>query len=415
MSNMSKVAIVSIARTPIGNFGGCLKQQSAVELGAIVLKAVLKKANLQPKFSNMIELEKKYALWDENSLKIDIDEIIMGNVLQSGLGQNPARQAAIYAGLPKEIPAYTVNKVCGSGMKAIALAKNAISSGNAEIVLAGGMESMSNAPYALSDARWGYKVSINPYNKLVDLLVLDGIYEIFYNYHMGITAENIASMYKFTRTELDEYAVMSNERALNAIQSGKLRNEITVVKIKDKVIEHDERPKKITLDALSKLLPVFKKDGLVTAGNSCGINDGSACTLLMSEKKVEEYGIEVKAYIRDCVSVGLDPAYMGLGPISAVKKLLIKSNLKLADIDIIEVNEAFAAQTLACIKDLNLDIEKLNICGGAIAFGHPIGATGARLIVTLISQLINENKHLGIATLCIGGGLGMAMLLERPD
>ncbi|MEM1550938.1 MAG: acetyl-CoA C-acetyltransferase [Candidatus Bathyarchaeia archaeon] len=433
MSN--RVVIVSGVRTAIGNFGGALRDIPVVKLGSIVIKESLKKAGLRPivnekvkkyaptpfKDAGMIDLEKQYYDYDNSLIGVHVDEVIMGNVLQAGLGQNPARQASIYAGIPKETPAFTVNKVCASGLKAIALGAQEIALGEAEVVIAGGMENMSQVPYGLPKARWGYRMDVNVKADLVDLMVLDGLWEIFYGYHMGFTAENIAEKYGISRREQDEIGVLSHQRALKAIREGIFKEEIVPVTIPPakrgeppKIFDTDERPRETNMELMAQLPPVFKKDGTVTAGNASGINDAAAAVVLMSERKAEKLGLKPLAYIKCYASAGVDPAYMGLGPIPAVRKVLDKAGLTINDIDVVELNEAFAAQFIACQRELNLDLNKTNLHGSGISLGHPIGCTGARLVVTMIHEMRRRNLKIGLAALCIGGGQGMAMLLEKP-
>lgn len=430
-----KVVIVSGVRTAIGNFGGSLRDIPVVKLGSIVIKEALKRTGLRPivdekvrKFapipfrdSGMVDLEKQYYDYESSLAGVYVDEVIMGNVLQAGLGQNPARQASIYAGVPKETPAYTVNKVCASGLKAIALGAQEIALGEANVVVAGGMENMSQVPYGLPKARWGYRMDINVKADLVDLMVLDGLWEIFYGYHMGFTAENIAEKYGISRREQDEIGVLSHQRALRAIREGIFKEEIAPVTIPPakrgeppKIFDTDERPRETNMELMAQLPPVFKKDGTITAGNASGINDAAAAVVLMSEKKAEELGLKPLAYIKCYASAGVDPAYMGLGPIPAVRKVLDKAGLTIDDIDVVELNEAFAAQFIACQRELGLNLNNTNPHGSGISLGHPIGCTGARLVVTIIHEMRRRNLKKGLVALCIGGGQGMAMLLERP-
>ena len=431
---MREVVIVSGVRTAIGAFGGSLRDVPVAKLGSIVIKDVLKRVGLRPvppkralevapdpfKGKELTELEKKYYDWDDSLKPIEVDEVIMGCVLQAGQGQNVARQATIYAGLPKETNAFTVNKVCASGLKAIALGAQAIMLGEAEVVIAGGMENMSAVPYGLPQARWGYRMNVDVKGDFYDLMVLDGLWEIFYGYHMGYTAENIAELYGISREEQDKLGLMSHQRARKAIQEGIFKEEIVPVVIPQKkgepiVFDTDERPMDTSLEKMAKLPPVFKKDGTVTAGNASGINDAAAAVLLMSKEKAKELGLEAMATIRAWASGAVDPAYMGLGPIPAVRKVLNKTGLTIKDIDLVELNEAFAAQAIACIRELGLSLENTNVHGSGISLGHPIGCTGARVIVTLIHEMRRRKARWGLATMCIGGGQGMAMIVEREE
>ena len=368
--------------------------------------------------SDKTELQKKYYDYADALTPTYFDECIMGNVLQAGLGQNPGRQAGIYAGLPEETNAITINKVCASGMKAIALAAQSIKAGDAEAVVAGGMENMSDAPFALPDARWGYRMSM-PFGKITDLVVFDGLYEIFNGYHMGFTAENIAARYGITRQEQDELALMSHQRARAAIASGAIDDEIVPVMIPQKKGEPvpfrtDERPMDTSLEKMAKLAPAFKKEGgTVTAGNASGINDGAAAVIVMAADKAKELGLKPLARIKGYATGGVDPAYMGLGPIPATRKLLGNLGLTINDIDLIELNEAFAVQAIACMRELKISLDKCNLNGSGISIGHPVGCTGARITYSLAVQLQKRDLNLGLATLCIGGGQGMAILLER--
>ena len=428
---MKEVVIVSGARTAVGEFGGSLKGIRTVDLGALVIKEALKRAGIRPsidEFSRscrpdalgsfeMTEINKKYYDYNESLKPVYVDEVIMGNVLQGGQGQNVARQASIYAGLPEETNAFTVNKICASGMKAIALAAQAIEAGNAEIIVAGGMENMSNAPFIIPQARWEYRMSM-PFSQITDLMVYDGLYEIFNGYHMGVTAENIAALYKISRQQQDEFSLRSHQRARAAIASGAVADEIVPVIIPQKkgdpkVFNVDERPMDTSLEKMSKLATVFKKDGTVTAGNASGINDGAAAVIVMSAEKAKELKLEPLAKIKGYASGGVDPAYMGLGPIPSTRKLFKKLNLTAKDIDLFELNEAFAAQALACMKELEVDIEKCNLNGGAVSLGHPVGCSGARITYTLAMQMKKKNLKRGLASLCIGGGQGMSMILEN--
>lgn len=392
---MTKTVIVSAARTAIGSFNGSLASVSAINLGKVVIDEALKRAAL-----------------DAGA----VNEVIMGNVLQAGLGQNPARQAALNAGIPSSVPAFTVNKVCGSGLKSIVLATQSILTGDNDIVVAGGMENMSQAPYLLgSKARWGLKMGNA---ELYDTMVNDGLTCATNHYHMGITAENIAEQYSISREEQDELALRSQKLATEANNNGDFEAEIVPVTISsrkgDIIFKQDEYPKAdSTAEGLAKLRPAFKKDGTVTAGNSSGINDGAAALVLMSETKAKELGLKPLAYIRSYASGGVDPSIMGMGPVPATRLALQKAALQLSDIDLIEANEAFAAQFLGVGRELNFDMDKTNIHGGAIALGHPIGASGARILVTLLYSMLHRDKQLGLATLCIGGGQGTAVILER--
>ena len=392
---MTKTVIVSAARTAIGSFNGSLASVSAINLGKVVIDEALKRAAL-----------------DVGA----VNEVIMGNVLQAGLGQNPARQAALNAGIPSSVPAFTVNKVCGSGLKSIVLATQSILTGDNDIVVAGGMENMSQAPYLLgSKARWGLKMGNT---ELYDTMVNDGLTCATNHYHMGITAENIAEQYSISREEQDELALRSQKLATEANNNGDFEAEIVPVTISsrkgDIIFKQDEYPKAdSTAEGLAKLRPAFKKDGTVTAGNSSGINDGAAALVLMSETRAKELGLKPLAYIRSYASGGVDPSIMGMGPVPATRLALQKAALQLSDIDLIEANEAFAAQFLGVGRELNFDMDKTNIHGGAIALGHPIGASGARILVTLLYSMLHRDKQLGLATLCIGGGQGTAVILER--
>ncbi|MBW1645532.1 MAG: acetyl-CoA C-acetyltransferase [Deltaproteobacteria bacterium] len=426
---MKEVVIVSAVRTAIGTYGGGLKDVPVVDLGATVIRAALEKINLRPVVSEKLaqygpdklkgrtcEVEEKYANWDDSRQPVQVDEVIMGNVVPTGQGQNTTRQASIRAGLPKETGAFTVNKVCASGMKAVALAAQAIAAGEAEVIVAGGMENMSQIPYAFPKARWGARM----FNaEMVDLMVHDGLWEIFYGYHMGLTAENIAELYGISRADQDELSFTSHQRALAAIKNGVFAGEIVPVMVpqrkKDPVpFVTDERPMETSLEKMAKLATVFKKGGTVTAGNASGINDAAAALVLMSREKADSLGLEVKAVIKGYDFGGNDPAYMGLGPIPAIRKLLARLEMNLEEMDFIELNEAFAAQALACVRELNLDLGKTNIYGSGISLGHPIGCTGARILVTLLTALEQHDAKRGLASLCIGGGQGAAMVIERP-
>ena len=391
---MNRVAIVSAKRTAIGSFGGSLKDISAAKIGGELVKQSLESINLNPNL---------------------VDEIIFGNVLQTGLGQNVARQIAVNAGIPKEKSAFVVNKVCGSGLKSVVLGVQSILLGDNDVVVCGGVENMSAAPHYTKNARFGQKLGSF---ELEDTIINDGLTDAFENYHMGITAENIAEQYNITREEQDEFALLSQKKATAAIENNQFANEIVPIVIKTRreeiIFDTDEyvRPN-TTLESLAKLRPAFKKDGTVTAGNASGINDGAACVILMSETRAKELGLEVLAYIDGYASAGLDNKVMGLGPVPAMQKVLEKLSLNIEDIDLFEMNEAFAAQSIAVTRLLNLDQNKVNTRGGAISLGHPIGASGCRVLVTLVHALINDNKEKGVCSLCIGGGQGIAMAISR--
>jgi acetyl-CoA C-acetyltransferase len=392
---MQRVAILGALRTAVGKFGGSLKDIPAVDLGATVIDAVIRKAGLATDV---------------------IDEVIMGNVLQGGQGQNPARQAALKAGLPVVTPAYTVNMVCGSGLNAVGLAADRIKSGSAAIVVAGGMENMSRAPFCNENMRWGQKIGDIP---MQDLILKDGLMDAFYHYHMGITAENIAAQYRIGREEQDCFAEKSQLKAAAALKTTRFKEEITPVTVKDRqtsegIFDTDEFPRPdTTCAALSKLKPSFQKDGTVTAGNASGINDGAAALLIAAEAKAKAFAIKPLAYLKGVAMVGVDPRYMGLGPVMAVKKVLQLCGLKLEAIGLFELNEAFAAQSIAVIRDLGLDNDKVNVNGGAIALGHPIGASGSRILVTLLHEMEKREIRYGLASLCVGGGMGVAAIVER--
>ncbi|NJD77894.1 MAG: acetyl-CoA C-acetyltransferase [Candidatus Methanoperedens sp.] len=392
---MRNVVIASASRTAIGKFGGSLKDFTPGQLGSIVLKDALKRADVDTG---------------------EVDEVVLGNVLSAGHGQNVARQAAIAAGIPVEISSYCVNKVCGSGLKSIILGAQAIMLGDADIVLAGGMECMSQAPYALRKARWGAKMGND---ELVDLMVHDGLWDIFNNYHMGVTAENVAQKFGITREEQDEFSARSQNRAEAAIKAGNFKDEIVPVPVPQPkgepvLFDTDEFPRfGTTKETLSKLKPAFKKDGTVTAGNASGINDGAACVLLMSEEKAKDKGIESLATVKSYGLSGVAPEIMGTGPINATKKALLRAGITTGDLDFIEANEAFAAQSIAVNKSLGLNPDRVNVNGGAIALGHPIGASGARILVTLLYELKRSKSAYGLATLCVGGGQGVAMVVKR--
>ncbi|MFS0863460.1 acetyl-CoA C-acetyltransferase [Fredinandcohnia sp. 179-A 10B2 NHS] len=393
----NEVVIVSAVRTAIGSFGGSLQNISAPELGAVVIKEALEKAGVDPK---------------------QVDEVIMGNVLQAGIGQNPARQAAIKAGLPQEVPAMTINKVCGSGLKTVHLATQAILAGDADIIVAGGMENMSQAPYLLKGARNGFKMGDQ---KLVDSMISDGLWCAFNDYHMGITAENLCDKYEISREEQDAFSARSQQRAVAAIEAGTFKDEIVPVEIPQRkkasiLFDTDEYPKSgTTAEKLAGLRPAFKKDGSVTAGNASGINDGAAAVVVMSKKKADELGIKGLVSITANGSAGVDPSIMGIGPVAAVKKAMDKSGLSVSDMNLIEANEAFAAQSIAVDRELHFNKDILNVNGGAIALGHPIGASGTRILVTLIHELKRRKERYGLATLCIGGGQGVATIVENIE
>jgi len=397
---MRQVIVISAKRSPIGNFGGVFKDISAVQLGVNTLQAMLKETGLKPEL---------------------IDEVIIGNVCGAGLGQNVARQIAIHSGIPDTVPAYTVNKVCGSGMKAVSLAALMIGSGEADIIVAGGTENMSQIPYALKDARWGARMG----NKdMVDLMIRDGLSDIFNDYHMGITAENLAEKYNINREEQDAFAAQSQNRTEEAQIAGKFKDEIVPFSIPQRkgepiIVDKDEMPRAgVTVASIAKLRPAFKNDGTVTAANSSGINDSAAFLILMSAEKAKELGLKPMATFVNSASAGVNPSLMGYGPVPAIKKVLLKAGWNLQDIELAELNEAFAAQSLAVLKGLELEgmgklnPEIVNVNGGAIALGHPIGASGTRIIVTLLHEMKRRETKKGLAALCIGGGMGIATLWE---
>ncbi len=392
---MREVVIVGAARTAIGSFGGTLSKVSAVEMGTIAAKEAIKRAGIKAEI---------------------VDEVIIGNVLSAGLGQNVARQISIHAGISEDASALTINKVCGSGLRAVSMAAQFIMTGDSEVVLAGGTESMSNAPYVLPSTRWGQRMGDG---SIVDTVIKDALWDAFNDYHMGNTAENIAEKWNLTREEQDEFALRSQARAEKAIKEGKFKDEIVPVEIPQRkgepiIFDTDEFPKMgSTIEKLSKLKPVFKKDGTVTAGNASGINDGAVMFIVMSKDKAEELGLKPLVTIKSYASSGLDPKIMGYGPVPATRKALQKAGITVADLDLVEANEAFAAQSLAVVKDLGLDIEKVNVNGGAIALGHPVGASGGRILITLIYEMIKRDAKTGLATLCIGGGQGTAIIVER--
>jgi acetyl-CoA C-acetyltransferase len=390
-----EVVILSGVRTAIGTFGGTLQNVRAGDLGAVVIKEAIKRAG--------ISLD-------------TVDEVIMGNVLQAGQGQNPARQAAMKAKLDTKVPAMTVNKVCASGLKAVVLAAQAIMCEDADVIVAGGMENMNLAPYILHKARYGYRMG---HGELIDSMISDGLWCIFNDVHMGITAENLAELYGITREEQDEFAARSQQKAEKAIAEGRFEDEIVPVEIPQRkgdpiVFSRDEHPRPgTTKEKLASLRPAFKKDGTVTAGNASGINDGAAALVIASKDKASELGIKPMATVKAYASSGVEPKVMGIGPVSATRKALAKAGLNLDDIDIIEANEAFAVQSLAVGRELGWDIDKVNVNGGAIALGHPIGASGARILVTLLHEMIKRDVRFGLATLCIGGGMGLSVIVER--
>jgi acetyl-CoA C-acetyltransferase len=431
---LREVVVVSGVRTAVGNFGGALRDVTVVQLGALVIKEALKKVGLRPQVNDEIaaygptifrgeglsELEKKYSKWDETLHPVLVDEVIMGNVLQGGQGQNTARQASIYAGIPKETSAFTVNKVCASGLKSITLGAQSIASGEADIVVAGGMESMSSAPYILPKARWGYRMDVNAHAELLDLMVYDGLWEIFYGYHMGNTAENIAKRYGISRREQDEVGLLSHQRARAAIKEGVFNDEIVPVVMPQRrgepiIFETDERPMETSLEKMAALQPAFAKDGTCTAGNASSINDAAAAVVLMSKETADNLGLKPYVSIVSFASGGVDPQYMGTGPVPAVRKALKRAGITVKDIDVIELNEAFASQTIACNRELGFTWDKTNVHGGGISIGHPIGCTGARLLVTAMHDMKKRNLHRGLVTMCIGGGQGMALVVSRED
>ncbi len=392
---MRDVVIVSAARTAIGSFGGSLAGVSAADLGAAAAKAAIERANIKPE---------------------QIDEVIVGNVLSAGLGQNVARQIAIKTGLPVTVPAMGLSKVCGSGLRAVSLAAQIIKAGDADIILAGGAESMSNAAYALKNHRFGIKMGNEV---LVDTMITDGLWDVFNDYHMGVTAENIAEAYQITREEQDEFSAESQKRAQAAIEAGRFQDEIVPISIpvkkgEVKVIDTDEFPRfGTTVEGLAKLRPAFKKDGTVTAGNASGVNDGAAMLIICSKEKAEELGLPIMAKITGYGSGGVEPEVMGLGVVPAAKLAMSKAGIVASDLDLIEANEAFAAQAIAVCRDLELDLAKTNVNGGAVALGHPIGASGARILTTLLYEMQKRDVKKGLATLCIGGGMGTAIVVER--
>jgi acetyl-CoA C-acetyltransferase len=393
--NPDDVVIISGCRTPIGKFQGGLSDLNAVQLGAIVVREAVKRAGIT----------------DLNQ----VNECIMGNVVSAGLGQNPARQAAIFGGLPPQVGAMTINKVCGSGLKAVALAAQAIQTGNAEVVVAGGMESMTNAPYLLPQARKGYRLGNA---QIVDAMIQDGLWDVYNNYHMGITGENVAEKYNISREEQDEYAVNSHRKALAAMKECRFQAQIVPVEIQTKkgtvVIDKDESPREdTTVESLRALKPAFKKDGTVTAGNAPGVNDGAAAVVVTSYRKARELGAEPMARIVAQATSGVEPKWVMMAPVDAVRQIWRKTGWKNEDVDLYELNEAFSVQALGVARELGLDLNKTNVNGGAVALGHPIGASGARVLVTLLYEMGRRDVHKGIAALCLGGGNAVAMAVER--
>ena len=389
-----KVVLAGACRTAIGVMGGQFANTSAVELGTIVIKEALKRAGVSPD---------------------QVDEVYMGNVIQAGNGQNPARQAAVYAGIPNEVPATTINVLCGSGLHCVNLAAKLIAAGDADIIVAGGMENMTMAPYMLRNGRYGYRMG----NATIeDAMIKDGLTDAFHNYHMGITAENICEQWGLTREELDEFAAWSQNKCEKAMAEGKFKDEIVPVEVKKKketiLVDTDEGPRKgITKEGLARLRPAFKKDGMVTAGNASGINDGAAALIVMSEEKAKELGVTPMATWIGGELAGCDPAIMGIGPVYSTRKVMKKLGMEIGDFDLIEANEAFAAQSVAVGKDLGFDLSKLNVNGGAIVLGHPVGCSGARILVSLLYEMQKEDVHTGLATLCVGGGMGCSAVVKR--
>lgn len=392
---MREVVIASAARTPVGSFGGALSKVSAVDLGVVAAKEAIKRAGIKPEM---------------------VDEVILGNVLGAGLGQNVARQVTLGAGMPETTPAMTINKVCGSGLRTVSLAAQMIMLGDADVILAGGTESMSNAPYLLPNARWGQRMNDG---KVVDYMVHDGLWDIFNDYHMGITAENVAEKWNITREEQDEFGLRSQLRAEKAQKEGKFKDEIVPVAVPQRkgdpiVVDTDEHPRHgSTIEKMAKLKPAFKKGGTVTAGNASGINDGAACLVIMAKEKAEELGLTPLCSIKSYASAGVDPKIMGIGPIPATRKALKRADLTIEDIDLAEINEAFASQSIQVVRELGINPDIVNVNGGAIALGHPIGASGARILVTLLYEMKKRDVKTGLASLCIGGGQGTAVVVER--
>lgn len=391
------IAIVGAARTPIGSFGGCFKSLSSVDLGTVAVKAALERSKVSPEA---------------------VQEMIMGSIFQAGVGPNPARSISVKSGIPYSVPSMTINKLCGSGLKSIELGAEAIACGQSDVIVAGGMESMSNIPYILQTARWGERMG---HGKMIDIMLHDGLWDCFYDCHMGITAENLAEKYHITRKEQDEYSALTQQRCKQAQDQGAFKDEICPVEVPQRkgsplIIDKDEYPKPdTTAEKLGMLKPAFKKDGTVTPGNASGINDGGAAVVLAGEKAVQAHGLKPLAYIRGFASAGVDPKIMGIGPAPAIQKLLERTKKTLKDIDLLEVNEAFAAQVLAVERELKWDREKVNVNGGAIALGHPVGASGTRVLITLINEMKRRKLRWGIVALCIGGGMGIAALIERSE
>lgn len=390
-----EVVLVGACRTPVGTFGGQLKDTKAVDLGALVMREAIKRAGISPD---------------------QIDEVIFGCVLQAAQGQNVTRQSAIKAGIPETVPSLTINKVCGSGLRSVSLAAQLIKAGDADIVMAGGMENMSMAPFALEKARYGYRMNNGT---LVDVMIRDGLWDAFNDYHMGITAENVAEKYDISREDQDAFGLRSQELAAKAIQEGRFKDEIVPVVIPTKkgdiVFDTDEHPRATTAEKMAKLRPAFKKDGTVTAGNASGINDGAGAVIVMSKEKADELGIKPMARVISYASGGVDPEIMGVGPVPATRKALEKAGMTVDDLDLIEANEAFASQSLAVARELGWDktMDKVNVNGGAIALGHPIGASGTRILVSLLYEMQKRDCKTGLATLCIGGGQGTALIVGR--
>lgn len=389
-----KVVIAGACRTAIGKFGGTLKDIPAADLGTIVVKEAMARAGVKPE---------------------QVEEVYMGNVIQAGNGQNPARQAAVNAGIPVEVPATTINCLCGSGLHCVNLAAKLIAAGDADIIVAGGMENMDLAPYLLYKARFGYRMGPS---KIDDAMLRDALTDAFGGYHMGITAENIAEQWHLTREELDQFALNSQEKAAKAIAAGAFKDEIVPVTVKQKkqeiVFDTDEGPRQTSMEALAKLRPAFKEGGVVTAGNASGINDAAAAMVVMSYDKAKELGVKPMATWIDGALAGVEPRIMGIGPVAATRKVMKRTGWTIDDFDLYEANEAFAAQSVAVAKELNFDPAKLNVNGGAIALGHPVGCTGARILVSLLYELGKQEKRKGLATLCVGGGMGCAAIVERP-